>query len=125
MRSTTMLTVDRLIAAAPEVVWSLLVDLSAWPTWGPTVRRAELDDPVFARGATGRVWTVAGVSAPFMITELEPGRSWAWTVGGVRATRHLVQPVGDGCRVTFGVPWWAPAYLPVCAIALQRLARLV
>lgn len=119
-----MLSVDRVIAASPDVLWSLLVDPAVWPSWGPSVRRAELDDGVFGLGATGRVWTLAGVSAPFVITELEPGRSWAWTLAGVRATRHLVQPVGDGCRVTFGVPWWAPAYLPVCATALRRLAAL-
>ncbi|KAA8946909.1 MAG: SRPBCC family protein, partial [Mycobacterium sp.] len=28
-------------------------------------------------------------------------------------------------RVTFGVPWWAGAYLPVCAVALRRIDQLL
>jgi hypothetical protein len=35
-----------------------------------------------------------------------------------------VVPDGDGCRVTFGVPIWAPAYLAVCALALKRIEDL-
>jgi len=26
--------------------------------------------------------------------------------------------------VAFGAPWWATAYLPVCIIALDRIARM-
>jgi hypothetical protein len=52
------------------------------------------------------------------------GRSWAWEVAGIGATRHEVRPADDGAVVAFGVPWWAPAYLPVLAIALQRIAQM-
>lgn len=125
-----MLTVDRVVTAQPEAVWDVLVDLDMWPRWGPSIRRAELDGPDQVRpglalGSTGRVWTPVGVSLPFVITEFEPGRCWAWAVAGVPATRHRVDPVDGGCRVSFGVPRWAPAYLPVCAVALWRIQRLV
>ena len=90
------------------------------------MRRAELDngDTRLSQGACGTVWTAAGVRMPFRITEFTPQRSWCWTVAGVRATDHELIPVDGGCRVRFGMAWWAAAYLPVCAVGLGRLAKL-
>ncbi|MGO4444258.1 SRPBCC family protein [Mycobacterium sp. 2YAF39] len=120
-----MPTIERHVAARPEAVWSVLVDLDAWPRWGLSVQRAELDDAgPLKLGSRGKVWTPFGIALPFEITEFDAGRRWAWDVAGVGATRHEVQPREGGSRVAFGVPWWAPAYLPVCAIALQRIDRM-
>ncbi len=118
-----MLTVDRLIAAPPSAVWKLLVDLDAWPKWGPTILGARLDEPYteLALHATGTVQTALGVSVPFVITEFEPGRRWGWKVAGVPATRHWVDPSDDGARVGMAVPWWAAPYATVCALALRRI----
>jgi uncharacterized protein YndB with AHSA1/START domain len=121
-----MLTTARTIAAAPEAAWHVLTDLDAWPRWGPTVQRAELTDPGALRlGSRGKVWTPLGVALPFEVTEFDDGHAWAWKVAGVPATRHAVTPApGGGCRVSFGVPIWAPVYLTVCAVALKRIEDL-
>lgn len=119
-----MWTVHRDIVAPAEEVWRLLVDLDAWPRWGPTVAGAELDDAPLRLGARGRIWTPVGVPLPFEITEFVDGRSWAWKVAGVDATRHEVVARGDGCRLSFGVPWWAPGYLAVFVIALGRINQM-
>lgn len=122
-----MLTADRQIAASPAAVWELLVDLDAWPKWGPTIRGARLDEPHTELGphATGMVQTSLLVSVPFEVTEFDPGRSWAWKVAGVPATRHRVDPVGDGARVSMSVPWWAAPYLTVCSIAVRRIDAML
>jgi len=122
-----MVGVDRFIAAPAVTVWDVLVDLAAWPLWGPSVRRAELRDGAteLGLGTTGDVWTAVGVRMPFVITEFDPGRRWTWRVGGVPATGHQVVEAPGGCRVRFEVPWWATAYLPVCAAALGRIDKLV
>ncbi len=119
-------SVDRRIAAPPEVVWRLLVDVGEWPQWGPSVRRAALDDGAgqISAGAQGTVWTAVGFPVRFTVTEFEPGRRWAWKVAGITATGHDVIPEPGGCRVRFDVPWWASAYLPVCAAALATIERL-
>ena len=119
--------VDRFIAAPPQQVWRLLVDVGEWPRWGPSVRRAELHGGAqeLSAGARGTVWTRAGVRLPFTVTEFEPGRRWNWTVAGVPATGHQVSVAEQGCLASFDVPWWAMAYLPVCAAALARIDRLV
>jgi uncharacterized protein YndB with AHSA1/START domain len=126
MRGDLMLTVDREIAAPPAAVWDLLVDLDAWPRWGPSIRGASLDEPhrELALGVTGTVQTPLFVTVPFTVTEFEPGRQWAWKVAGVPATRHRVEPRGAGSRATMAVPWWATPYLTVCALALRRIDGL-
>jgi uncharacterized protein YndB with AHSA1/START domain len=127
MKGGIMLTVDREIGAPPSAVWELLVDLDAWPEWGPTVRGAALDKPhtELALGATGTVQTSLLVSVPFVITEFDPGRHWAWKVAGVPATRHWVDPLGDGARVGMAVPWWTAPYATVCSIALRRIDAML
>ncbi|WP_406816481.1 SRPBCC family protein [Mycobacterium sp. M23085] len=122
-----MLTVDKDIAAAPAAVWRLLVDVDAWPKWGPTISGARLDEPYTELGlhVTGTVQTSLLVSVPFVVTEFEPGRSWAWRVAGVPATRHRVDPMGDGARASIDVPWWAAPYAAVCAIALRRIDAML
>jgi hypothetical protein len=124
--SILMLAVDKLIAAPPTAAWDVLVDLDAWPKWGPTVRGARLDPPHTELGlhATGTVQTSLGFNVPFVITEFEPGRHWAWQVAGIPATHHRVDPVGDRAQVSISVPWWAGAYLAVCSIALRRIDAL-
>nr|WP_059019222.1 SRPBCC family protein [Mycobacterium sp. M26] len=125
-RSVDRVGIDRYIDAPAAAVWQILVDLDTWPQWGPSVASAALDDGTrqLSAGATGRVRTAVGVELPFRITEFEPGRHWAWAVAGVGATTHTVTEDGDGCRVSFGAPWWATPYLAVCGIALARIERL-
>lgn len=119
-----MWTVDRKIEAPADTAWQILTDLEAWPKWGLTVAKADLDGAGFELGATGRVWTPVGVPLPFVISELDPGRTWGWTVAGVPATRHGVEPLDSGCRLWMSAPVWAPAYLPVLKLALRRIDEM-
>ena len=130
-------SVSRRVAAPTEDVWALLTDTTKWPAWGPSITGVE---PATARltagpaagtgsgglapGSRGTVRTVLGAALPYTVTAFEPGRYWAWSVAGIPATGHRVIPQDGGCLVTFTVPWWAPAYLPVCALALRRIERL-
>ena len=122
-----MLAVDKVIAAPSTAAWDVLVDLDAWPKWGPTVSRARLDPPhtELALHATGTVDTALGFAVPFVVTEFEEGRHWAWEVAGIPATHHRVEPVGSRARVTIAVSWWAAGYLAVCSIALRRIDAML
>jgi hypothetical protein len=119
-------SVDRHMSVAPEVAWQLLIEIGQWPRWGPSVHRAVLDDGAAAisAGAQGTVWTAVRVPVRFVVTDFEPGRRWAWKVAGVNATGHEVIAAPGGCRVRFEVPWWATAYLPLCAAALVTIDKL-
>ncbi len=119
------LWVRRDIDAPAPVVWELLVNPECWPRWGPSVRGAVLDGCDLRLGSRGVVTTVGGLRMPFEITAYERGARWAWTVAGVPATDHTVEPMGpDGCRVGFGAPALAAPYLAVCRMALSRLDGL-
>jgi uncharacterized protein YndB with AHSA1/START domain len=120
-----MWTVSRQIDAPAMTVWNILTDLDRWPDWGPTVSGAELDeDGPLRLGSRGRVWTPVGVPLPFEVDQFRAGSSWAWEVGGIPATSHGVEPDGEVCRLWMSSPVWAPAYLPVLAIALRRIEGL-
>lgn len=119
------LWIHREIDAPAEALWELLTDLEQWPKWGPSLRRADLRSDRFERGATGTVTTIVGLGLPFEVTDFVDGAQWAWNIAGLPATDHTVASLGaDRCRVGFGVPWAAAAYLSVCTVALQRLERL-
>lgn len=123
------LAVSRRVAASPDVVWSLLTDIRQWPEWGPSVRAVEpapagSASTALGLGSRGKVRTVLGAALPYTVTAFEAGRSWSWSVAGIPATGHRVTPQDGGSLITFTVPWWAAAYLPVCALALRRIERL-
>jgi hypothetical protein len=120
-----MLEVTGPINAPATVGWRLLTDTHAWPDWGPSVRAVDAPYRYINAGMRGRVQTTPGLWLPFAITSWEEGRAWAWRVGGVPATGHIVSPTGpDTCRITFTIPAWAPFYVPVCRMALTKLAAL-
>ncbi|RNL57450.1 SRPBCC family protein [Arthrobacter oryzae] len=118
-------SVSRHFGVPAEQAWAVLADVGYWPVWGPSVRSAVLSAASLGPDSSGTVGTALGLRLPFRVTSFEPGRYWAWSVAGVAATGHRVTPEAGGCRVTFTVPWWAPAYLAVCCLALRRLARLL
>ena len=116
---------QRDIQAPASVLWELLVNPERWPSWGPSVVRAVLDDPDLRLGSRGVVTTVGGLRLPFEITAFERGARWAWSVAGISATDHTVETLAsDRCRVGFGAPWVVAPYLAVCRIALARLDTL-
>ena len=115
----------RPVAAPADVTWRILADTSFWPRWGPSVRAVEPHSGPVASGQRGRVRTVIGPWVPFVVDEVDPGRSWRWTVAGVAVTHHAVEATGPrSSRVGIGVPRLAFPYLAICRVALGRIARL-
>ena len=120
-----MLEVATTLDAPAAVAWQLLTDTHVWPQWGPSVRAVDAPHRFITAGTRGRVQTTPGIWLPFEITDWEEGRRWAWRVGGIPATGHHMTPMtATTCRVAFTIPRWAPFYVPVCRIALRRLALL-
>jgi uncharacterized protein YndB with AHSA1/START domain len=113
------------IAAPVNTVWPLLAEFRWWPSWGPTVRAVVADATSVAPGTRGRIQTPIGMWVPFEITNVEPERSWNWTVAGIRATGHHVTALDPGrTRVDFTVSGWLAPYAVVLNAGLRNLKRL-
>ncbi len=120
------LEVGESINGAASEVWHLIIDTARWPEWGPSVRAVECADRYIRQGSRGRVQTSVGLWVTFQITAYRRERYWAWRVGGLRATGHRVEPLGESrSRLVFEVPVLASPYVVVCKMALARIRRLV
>jgi carbon monoxide dehydrogenase subunit G len=92
------------IAATPEDVWRVLVDVEAWPTWTASMSSVQLQTPGPLRlGSVAKVRQPRLAPATFTVTGYEDGRSFAWSTGNrLLATvgDHRVEPAPDGSYVT-------------------------
>lgn len=117
--------IGRNIEAPARLVWAVMTDVAMWPRWGPSVSTVESTDRHIKFGSTGRVRIPLGLWLPFEVTSMSPGRSWSWRVGGVAATGHRVEPLGNSrCRLVFEIPYWAAPYALVCRVAAGRIAQI-
>jgi uncharacterized membrane protein len=92
------------IEAPPDVVWRVMSDVEKWPEWTASMRRIErIGDGPLAKGSSARVAARGGPPAVWTVTELEKGRSFKWeakTSGTLAVANHVVEPAGEGSRVT-------------------------
>lgn len=92
------------IAAPPEDVWSVLVDVEAWPTWTASMTSVQLETPGPLRlGSVAKVRQPRLAPTTFTVTEYDDGRSFAWSTGNRLLTTvgdHRVEPAPDGSHVT-------------------------
>ncbi|HYJ28635.1 MAG TPA: SRPBCC family protein [Nocardioides sp.] len=95
------------IAAPPERVWSVVVDVDRWPERIPTVDAVErLDSGPLVVGSRTRLQQPRLPTAVWTVTELTQGSSFTWVSRspGVTVTAsHLVEPHPDGSRLTLAV----------------------
>ena len=70
-------TID--IDASPTVVWAVLADVPAWPTWTTSMTSAEwVGESGFAVGHAVRIVQPKLRPATWTITALDVGRSFTW-----------------------------------------------
>jgi uncharacterized protein YndB with AHSA1/START domain len=95
-------TVD--IAAAPERVWKVMVDVERWPEWTKSMSRVRrLDNGPFRVGSRARVSQPKLLPAVWTVTRFDAGRSFTWSAGsfGFRVSgSHSVEPIASGSRAT-------------------------
>ncbi len=92
------------IAAEPEVVWGLTVDVEGLPRVTPTISAAErLDEGPLHAGSQARLRQPGMPAVVWTVTEIDEPRRFVWqaTVLGVTMeARHLLEPIDTGTRQT-------------------------
>ena len=95
-------TVD--IDAPPERVWAVMSDVERWPRWTASVTAVQrLEGGPLDVGARARITQPKLAPAVWLVTVLDPGRSFAWVAGipGLRTTgTHWLALSGAGTRAT-------------------------
>jgi Polyketide cyclase / dehydrase and lipid transport len=66
--------------APAEAIWQVWADVPAWPAWDTALESASLSGP-FALGAQGRLKAKGSPASPFVISQVDPGRSYSFTTG--------------------------------------------
>lgn len=96
------------VAASPERVWEVLVDVERWPEWTDSVSGVRpLDAGPFAVGSRVEISQPRIPTGTYTVTALEPGRAFTWEQRqpGSRVSAHheCVPLPGGGTRVELGV----------------------
>ncbi len=119
------LSICKQIEAPPVIVWDILTDTSLWSTWGPSILAVECSDRHIRQGSNGRIKTLLLFWLPFSILEFRQMDYWNWRVGPLTATGHrLVQTGDNSCNLCFEMSRWAAFYLPICWLALFKIAKI-
>ncbi|MFI1580125.1 SRPBCC family protein [Embleya sp. NPDC020630] len=90
------------IEATAERVWEILMDVERWPTWTASMSEVRrLDREPFGVGSRVRVKQPRLPATQWVVTEREPGRSFAWTSrsGGVTTLADHRIGVDEGVTV--------------------------
>ena len=91
-------------SAAPSDVWRLFTDVERWPELTESITALHrLDGGPLAVGSEVQLKQPAFPPTRWRVTELQPGRSFAWeSVSGGMTTvgDHIVEPHGDGSLIT-------------------------
>lgn len=95
------------IAASPEVVWDVISNIEAWPSWNPDVKTATLQGPL-AVGSVFR-WRAGGVSLTSTLGAVDPPRelSWSGRAMGIRAIHTFRFEPNDGGTLARSEESWA------------------
>lgn len=95
------------IAASPEVVWDVISNIEAWPSWNPDVKTATLEGPL-AVGSVFR-WRAGGVSLTSTLGAVDPPSELSWTgrAMGIRAIHTFRFEPNDGGTLARSEESWA------------------
>jgi uncharacterized protein YndB with AHSA1/START domain len=116
-RSPIHFTNELEVAAAPETIWSLLVDPKAWPSFYPGVEHVRLfDENESLRLGTRLETNLAGQDVIASVEEFEPITRIAW-YGGPKDSEAskayhawIITPTPNGCHLwteeTMRGPLW-------------------
>ncbi len=87
------------VAAIPEKVWTVMIDVEHWPEWTSSVTSVELlTGPPLVLGSRVRIRQPKLPAAVWTVTAIEPGRYFEWRnvqLGLTSTGGHRIQRFGE------------------------------
>jgi uncharacterized protein YndB with AHSA1/START domain len=121
-------TNEQTIDAPPDVVWQLTTDVTAWPSYMPTVTSLErLENGPLRLGAGARIKQPGQREAVWLVTRFEPGHEFSWRSerrGLTFVGTHRVEPEGAGSRNVLTIEMTGPL-APVLGLLMGPFMRRV
>ena len=98
---------ELVIAASREVVWDVISDIGAWPSWNSDVKTSRLEGPL-AVGSVFR-WKAGGASLTSTLRVVDAPRelSWSGRTMGIRAIHIFRLESSDGGTLARSEESWA------------------
>jgi uncharacterized protein YndB with AHSA1/START domain len=98
------------IAASPERVWQVILDVETWPQWHPSMREVRrLEAEPLRVGSRTLIKQAGQPPVVWEVTELDEGTRFTWVarLPGFDATAvHLVSATADGgARLALTMTW--------------------
>lgn len=124
-----LVTRSAFIGVPPARVYQAYTDFASWPRWVPHFRElTPLDGGPLAPGFRARIRETNGrVAAVWEVTEVSPGRSFAWRttfLPGLRLTvDHIAEPESAGTRATLALHVGGPLAALIAPVALLLCRR--
>jgi len=119
------------IAAPPERIWDLTVDVEAWPRHTASITSVErLDDGPLRIGSTAKIKQPGQGAKTWTVDTLEQGHRFAWSTRalGARMTgTHVVDAQPSGTRNTLRIDIvgpLAPLLGPLVARPIRKALRM-
>src|ERR1700733_12215649 len=95
------------IAAPPEVVWNILIDVERWPEWTASMNRIErVEKSAFGLGSQARIEQPKLAKAVWTVTRFVPAKSFDWesrTTGAHTIAGHIIEATATGSKVTLTI----------------------
>jgi carbon monoxide dehydrogenase subunit G len=117
------------IAAPPETVWALTVDVERWPALLPAMTSVERGEPGPMRvGATARVKQPGQGLRTWTVTECDEAKRFVWETRGAglrMVATHDLEPTATGCRNTLGIHLSGPMGAVLGRLAGRRIAATI
>ncbi len=118
------------IDAAQEHVWAVLTDVERWPEWTASMQKVERqDDGDLVLGSRVRIKQPRVPAVIWVVTELDPGRAFSWTVAGPGVTtvaKHRIEPVdASAVRVHLAISRRGPLAGVISALSAALTRRYV
>ena len=118
--------VNATIAASPDQIWPVLIDVERWHEWTPSIISIKrLENGRFGLGDTARIRQPKLPEMIWRVTDFQPQRGFVWEAnswGVLTVGEHWITPHPTGAELLLQIRQ-SGRFVPIFAPWISRLTR--